>query len=170
MKYTVERLIEASENIYNFRLFGIFGKYEYYSQKFISNICCKAVKGLPFSIRQNLYFDYLWVDDFCRMLEFFLSHEPKYHSYNMVAGDKISLQEICDLVNEVSFRKALVYICRDGLGREYTASNERFLEEWPDFTTKKRKLDYEDNIIKVANYRWRVYNELKKTKWKLVDV
>lgn len=134
MKYTVEQLIEASENIYNFRLFGIFGKYEYYPVKFISNICCKAIKGLPFSIRQNLYFDYLWVEDFCRMLEFFLSHEPKYHSYNMVAGDKISLREICDMVNQISLGKAPVYICRDGLGREYTASNERFLEEWPDFS------------------------------------
>lgn len=134
MKYTVGQMIEASENIYNFRLFGIFGKYEYYPVKFISNICCKAIKGLPFSIRQNVYFDYLWVDDFCRMLEFFLSHEPKYHSYNMVAGDKISLREICDIVNKVSSREMAVYICRDGLGREYTASNERFLEEWPDFT------------------------------------
>lgn len=134
MKYTVGQMIEASENIYNFRLFGIFGKYEYYPVKFISNICCKAIKGLPFSIRQNVYFDYLWVDDFCRMLEFFLSHEPKYHSYNMVAGDKISLREICDIVNKITSREMSVYICRDGLGREYTASNERFLEEWPDFT------------------------------------
>lgn len=134
MKYTVGQMIEASDNIYNFRLFGIFGKYEYYPVKFISNICCKAIKGLPFSIRQNVYFDYLWVDDFCRMLEFFLSHEPKYHSYNMVAGDKISLREICDIVNQMSSREMPVYICREGLGREYTASNDRFLEEWPDFT------------------------------------
>lgn len=134
MKYTVGQMIEASENIYNFRLFGIFGKYEYYPLKFISNICCKAIKGLPFSIRQNVYFDYLWVDDFCRMLEFFLSHEPRYHSYNMVAGDKISLREICDIVNQITSRETPVYICREGLGREYTASNGRFLEEWPDFT------------------------------------
>lgn len=133
MKYTVGQMMEASENIYNFRLFGIFGKYEYYPVKFISNICCKAIKGLPFSIRQNVYFDYLWAGDFCRMLEFFLSHEPKYHSYNMVAGDKISLREICDIVNQISSKEMPVYICREGLGREYTASNERFLEECPDF-------------------------------------
>lgn len=139
MKYTVGQMIEAAENIYNFRLFGIFGKYEYYPSKFVSNICCKSLKRLPFSIRQNVYFDYLWVGDFCKMLEFFLSHKPKYHSYNMVAGDKISLREICDIVNKISFEELPVYICRDGLGREYTASNERFLEEWPDFvyTTKE---------------------------------
>lgn len=148
MKYTVGQMIEASENIYNFRLFGIFGKYEYYPVKFISNVCCKAIKGLPFSIRQNVYFDYLWVDDFCRMLEFFLSHEPKYHSYNMVAGEKISLREICDIVNKISSREMSVYICRDGLGREYTASNERFLEEWPDFTYTTK----EDAVRELYNW------------------
>lgn len=133
MKYTVGRMIEASDNIYNFRLFGIFGKYEDYSTKFISNICCKAIKGLPFSIRQNVYFDYLWVEDFARMLEFFLSHEPKFHSYNMVAGDKISLSELCDIANRISCRDTRIYVCREGLAREYTASNERFLSECPNF-------------------------------------
>lgn len=68
MKYTVGQMIEKSTNIYNFRLFGIFGKYEYYPVKFISNICCKAIKGLPLTMRQNVYFDYLWINDFCRML------------------------------------------------------------------------------------------------------
>lgn len=133
MKYILGQMTEASENIYNFRLFGIFGKYEYYPVKFISNICCKAVKGLPLSMRQNVYFDYLWVEDFARMLEFFLSHEPRFHSYNMVSGDKISLSEICDIVNRISGMDARMYVCRKGLAREYTASNERFLSECPDF-------------------------------------
>lgn len=133
MKYAVGRMIEASNNIYNFRLFGIFGKYEYYPTKFISNICCKAIKGIPFSMRQNVYFDYLWVEDFSRMLEFFLSHEPRFHSYNMVSGDKISLSELCDIVNRISGRNMRVYVCREGLAKEYTASNERFLSECSDF-------------------------------------
>ena len=38
MKLTVNRMIEKSDNIYNFRLFGIFGKYEMWQRRFISNI------------------------------------------------------------------------------------------------------------------------------------
>ncbi len=133
VKYTVGQMIENSGNIYNLRLFGIFGKYEFYPVKFISNVCCKAIKGLPLSMRQNVYFDYLWVEDFCRMLEFFLYHEPRYHTYNMVSGKRISLLEICEIVKRTSGKQLEVFVCKDGLANEYTASNARFMNEYPGF-------------------------------------
>ncbi len=132
MKYTVGNLIEQSSNIYNFRLFGIFGKYEYYPTKFISNVCCKALKGLPLTMRQNVYFDYLWVDDFSRMIEYFLHHEPKYHTYNAVSGKKVSLLEICETVIQISGKDLPIYRCKEGWGKEYTASNRRLLTEVAD--------------------------------------
>lgn len=133
MKYTIGQMIEGSNNIYNMRLFGIFGKYEYYPVKFISNVCCKAVKDIPLTMRQNVYFDYVWVEDFCRMLEFFLHHEPNYHTYNMVSGYRISLLEICEKVLQVCGKKLPIYICKEGLAKEYTALNGRFLQECQDF-------------------------------------
>ena len=126
-------MIENSENIYNLRIFGLYGKYEYYPTKFISNVCCKAIKGLPLSMRRDVYFDYLWIDDFCRMLDFFLCNKPKYHTYNVVSGTPVSLTQICDAVREVSGKKLPVYVCREGLANEYTASNRRFMKECPDF-------------------------------------
>ena len=126
-------MIEQSENIYNFRLFGIYGKYEDYPTKFISNVCCKTIKNVGLSMRQNVYFDYLWVEDFCRMIEVFLEKEPQYHTYNMVSGTRISLREICDMVRKISGRDLPVYVCREGTANEYTASNERFRKECPDF-------------------------------------
>ncbi len=133
MKYTISQYIEKSDNIYNLRLFGIFGKYEYYPVKFISNVCCKAIIGLPLTMRQNVYFDYLWIDDFCRMLEGFLHKELKYHTYNMVSGQKISLNEICSYVLQISGKELPVIVCREGLANEYTASNERFINECSEF-------------------------------------
>ena len=133
MKYVIGQMIESSKNIYNFRLFGIFGKYEYYPRRFISNVCCKAIKGLPLTIRQNVYFDYLWVEDFARMVEHFLHHVPKHHTYNMVSGKPVSLQEICEYVLRIRSDKLPVYICREGVANTYTASNERFIEECCDF-------------------------------------
>ena len=133
MKYTVGQMIEKSSNVYNFRLFGIYGKYEYYPRRFISNVCCKAIKGLPLTMRQNVYFDYLWVDDFCRMVEYFLYHTPQFHTYNMVSGQRISLLDICHKVLEISGKNLPVYVCKEGLANEYTASNDRFIQECPDF-------------------------------------
>lgn len=134
MKYTVNQMIEKSANIYNLRLFGIFGKYEYWKTKYISNLCCKSLKGLPLSLRRNCYFDYLWIDDFCRMVEMFINlREPRYHVYNAVNGRKVSLYELAELVNEISDRENNIVICNDGWANEYTASNERIRNELPDW-------------------------------------
>lgn len=134
MKYSIGRVIECSDNIYNLRLFGIFGKYEYYPIRFISNVCCKAIQNMPLTMRQNVYFDYLWVDDFCRMLLLMMQGTPKYHTYNVVSGQRISLKEICDIVLKISGKKLPIVICRKGFNREYTASNERFRQEYAEFS------------------------------------
>lgn len=134
LKRTVNTMIEKSSNIYNLRLFGIFGKYEHWKTKYISNLCCKSLKGLPLSMRKNCYFDYLWIDDFCRLLELFLQIEsPKYHTYNAVSGKKVSLYELAELVNEISGRERKLIVCNEGWANEYTASNERIMDELPDW-------------------------------------
>lgn len=153
MKYTINELIEKSDNIYNFRLFGIFGKYEYYPVKFISNVCCKAIKNLPLTIRQNVYFDYLWVEDFCRIIEYFLHHTPKYHTYNAVSGKKISLEQICQIVLKICKKDLPIYICKEGLAKEYTASNARLMTELSHF----EYTSIEDAIRQL--YDWYVTHE-----------
>lgn len=134
MKYTVNQMIEKSDNIYNLRLFGIFGKYEEWKSKYISNLCCKSLKGLPLSLRKDCYFDYLWIDDFCRLVEMFLHLEkPKYHVYNAVSGVRVSLYELAKLVNEVADAPRDIIVCNEGWANEYTANNDRIraeLQEW----------------------------------------
>ena len=129
MKYTVNELIESSDNIYNIRLWGIYGKYEYYPTKFISGICCKTIKGLPMTVRQNVFFDYLWIDDFLKMLDIFMHKELKYHSYNMCTGEPVDLVTLCNIVKEVSGKDYGTFVCKEGLAKEYTASNERLMKE-----------------------------------------
>jgi len=50
-----------------------------------------------------------------------------------VSGKKISLEEICKYVLKISGKDLPVYICKEGLANEYTASNARFLNECKDF-------------------------------------
>lgn len=162
LKYTIGQLIEKSDNIYNFRLFGIFGKYEYYPIKFISNVCCKAIKGLPLTMRQNVYFDYLWVEDFCKMIQFFLHHKPQYHTYNAVSGQRISLEEICQTVLRISGKTLPVYTCKQGLANEYTASNARIVKELGAFEYTPI-----DTAIELL-YRWYEEREEKIELYKLL--
>ena len=132
MKYTVNQTIEQSENMYNLRLFGIFGKYEYWKTKYISNLCCKSLKGLPLTMRRNCYFDYLWIEDFCHMLEAFMKlNRPQHHVYNAVRGERVDLYTLAEMVNEVADVKQPIIVCREGYANEYTANNDRILKELP---------------------------------------
>lgn len=128
-KYIIGQDIEHSENIYNFRVFGLFGKYEDWSTTFISNCCCKAIKGYPLSIRRNVFFDYLWIDDFCKVAEWALEHELKYHTYNVTSGKRISLMQLAEMITKISSKELECYVCNEGLAKEYTSSNERLLKE-----------------------------------------
>ena len=134
MKYAVNEIIEKSDNIYNIRLWGIYGKYEYYPTKFISGICCKTIKGLPMTVRQNVFFDYLWIDDFLKMLDIFMHRELSFHSYNMCTGEMIDLVTLCNMVREISGKDNGIFVCKNGLAKEYTASNERLLNELGGFS------------------------------------
>ena len=62
-KYLMNLQARQSENIYNLRLFGVYGPYEDWKTCFISNLCAKAVHSLPLTVRQECVFDFLLVDD-----------------------------------------------------------------------------------------------------------
>lgn len=53
-KYIMAKHTESAANIVDLRLFGCFGPYEDWELRFISNALCKALHGLPITIRQNL--------------------------------------------------------------------------------------------------------------------
>lgn len=129
-KYMIGRQIEHSDNIYNFRIWGMFGRYEDWWTTFISGCCCKAVKNYPLSIRQDTVFDYVWVEDLCKIAEWAVEHRLKYHTYNLGSGRKIKLSQLAELVLQVSGKNLDTVICRAGLGKEYTADSGRLLEEY----------------------------------------
>lgn len=147
-KYTVNSIIRRSDNWYNLRLFGIFGRYEDWRVKFISNLCCKAIMDLPLTIRQNVYFDYLWIEDFCRIAEYFVHNDMLYRDYNVVSGKRIALSELASIVRAVSGKELPVYIGMAGYGKEYTADNSRLMNEL-------KELEYTDIHASVKElYNW----------------
>lgn len=155
-KYIIGNSILGEKNIYNLRIFGLFGKYENWRETFISNCCCKAVKGLPLTIRQNVFFDYMWIEDFCGIVEWFVNNTPKFNDYNITTGKKVDLKSIAALVNTISEKDLPIYVCQKGLGNEYTASNERLRKEIPDLNFTNLKYAIE----KLYNWYVSVQNQI----------
>lgn len=132
-KYTMNRIARDSRNIYNLRLFGIFGKYELWEIKFLSNLCCKAVFDLPLTVRQECGFDFLYIDDLAPVVEWALENTPQHHDYNVCMGVPYELTRLADMVRQVSGKDLPVQLLAPGRNREYTADNTRLKREMKDW-------------------------------------
>lgn len=126
-KYTMNKIAESSKNIYNLRLFGVYGRYEQWQRRFISNAICRSIKNMPITINQNVYFDYLYIDDFCKILQWFVENEPEYHSYNVCTAESISLEDIARKVNLVTGLDREIKIFKPGYKKEYSGNNDRMI-------------------------------------------
>lgn len=128
-KYVIEKSIEKSSNIADLRVFGIFGKYEDYAIRFISNAICKTIFDLPITIRQNRKFDYIYVDDLMPVLEFFIEHDSCHRSYNVTPDSAVSLLEIAEIVKKISQKNLEIKVAQSGFGSEYSGDNSRLKSE-----------------------------------------
>ena len=101
-KYVMSKHAEKSENIYNLRIFGVFGEFDDWRYRFISNACCKAVFDLPVVIKQNSLFDFLYIDDLIRATEWFMENKPKKHVYNICSGLAREWKTIAEEIIDIS--------------------------------------------------------------------
>ena len=128
-KYVCSKYIEKTDKIINLRIFGIFGKYEEYQIRFISNAICKALFDLPITLKQNRVFSYLFIDDFMRIVDYFIEHEPGHNIYNAAPDETAELLAIARKVNEISGKNLEIIVRAPGMGKEYTADNSLLASE-----------------------------------------
>ena len=76
-KYFASEYIVAHPNIVNLRCFGVFGKYEDYTMRFISNAICLSLAGQPIIVRQNAVFEYIYINDLAKIIAFLLNTNQK---------------------------------------------------------------------------------------------
>lgn len=130
-KYVCAKYVERANNIVELRPFGVFGKYEDYEIRFISNALCKTLFDLPITIKQNRKFDYVFVDDLAAVVDLFIAHDAKYKCSNVTSGAPIELEALAKIVLEVSGKRLDIVTSMPGMGPEYTGDNSRLCSEFP---------------------------------------
>lgn len=128
-KYIFGKLLPHLDNVYDFRIFGIFGKYEDYAIRFISNAICKSIFDLPITLRQNKKFDYLYINDLMPILEHFIENNPTEKAFNITPDKSIELLKIAQLVKQISKKDIEIKVAQEGLGMEYSGDNTRLKTE-----------------------------------------
>lgn len=147
-KYAVSRYIEQARNIYCLRLFGVYGPHEDYEYKFISNAIVKNLLHLPIRIVQDVYFDWLYVDDLVSIVRYFLANDPVERAYNATTGKTASLLQIVRAINDHSDYRSTVIVQNNGLNKEYSGDNSRLAGVLGDF----KFAEVEDAIPKLIAY------------------
>lgn len=132
-KLFISQKVKDRNDVVCLNIFACYG-YNEKSSRFPSYAITQNLKHEKIEINQNVVFDYLFIDDLCKIIEYFIEHEPKNENIiNVTPNDSISLLEISKIVNEISDFKSEITIKADTLGNEYTGDNTRLLKEIPNF-------------------------------------
>jgi GDP-L-fucose synthase len=119
-KYVMSKYTQTTPNIYNLRLFGVFGKYDDWRYRFIPNACRNAVLGLPIAIyNASGSFDYLYIDDLIKVVKWFIDNKPANNIYNVCTGKAYDLKTLAEKIIAVSSKKLDIIIKEDALAKEY---------------------------------------------------
>jgi len=132
-KYIMTKYTLLNKNIYNLRLFAVFGKYEDWKVRLISNLCYNIFNNLPISIEQNKYYDYMHIDDLVRIVKWFIENEPNHNVYNICTGNVIDFKTIAKKIIKISNKDLNLIIKKRGLGKEYSGDNSLLMSELKDF-------------------------------------
>ena len=140
---------QTGGNIYNPAIFGLYGPGEDYTFKFISNAIIKNMIQMPIVINQNVVFDYLFLEDFLKIIDFIIENDCPNKEFNITPTESIDLVTIAEYINRCSTYKSEIIVKNPGLNYQYTGDNARLLENMGhNFTFTS----YEKGIEKLYRY------------------
>ncbi|MFA5161963.1 MAG: NAD(P)-dependent oxidoreductase [Elusimicrobiales bacterium] len=133
-KYICSLFTEKSAGrIVELRPFGVYGKYEDYAIRFISNAICKTLFELPITIKQNRRFDYIYVADLIGVIRHFIENPAKHAAYNVTPDESVELLSIAHKASALSGGDLPVIVKTPGMGVEYSGDNSLLKTEFSGF-------------------------------------
>ena len=127
-KMLIAEKIKNRDDVICLNIFGCYGKNEK-TTRFPTYAILQNLRHLPIEINQNVIFDYLYVDDLCKIIEFFIENKPQNNILNLTPTQSITLFDIAKTVNSISEYKSEIIIKNNKMNYEYTADNSLLLKE-----------------------------------------
>lgn len=128
-KYVMTKFAQSSGNVYNLRLFGVFGKYDDWRTRLISSICRDAALNKPIIIKQNKFYDLMDVNDLAKIVKRFINNSPKQNIYNVCSGNVYGFYFLAEKVLKIANKKLDIVVEQTGQGLEYSGDNSRIRSE-----------------------------------------
>mgnify|MGYP001572976291 CR=1 FL=1 len=130
-KREMSRRIQNTKDIYNLRLYSVYGKYADCRYRVLNNMCAKAAKNLPLVVPENKISDFLNVEDLSKIVSLFLKKSCLNHKiYDICSGQVHSYDQVSQMVASesgfVEIKKSKNY---KDCSFEYFGDNRNLLEE-----------------------------------------
>lgn len=132
-KYVMAQEALKSEKIFDVCIFGVYGQYEEYNRRFISNAVCRALVKMPITLSQNAMFSYLYINDLSNIIHWFIENKPQEHRYNVTPDAPVSLLELAKTVQQEFDGIPEILVRQEGWKHAYTGSSRKLLSEMGSF-------------------------------------
>jgi GDP-L-fucose synthase len=150
-KFMIAKVLEDSDSrkFKNLRIFGIYGKYEDYSRRFISNNICRALSGMKISMNKDMLFDFISVNDLSNLLinHFDVLYTLNKVSYNFCSKEPKYLSDIAKVLCEKFNQKDFI-VKHNDINPEYSGDSSEILKLLTDFDY----IDFDQGIGELINY------------------
>lgn len=146
-KFFASEYMLKRDGFLNLRCFGVYGKYEDYKVRIVSNAICRALFGLPIILNQNVKFDFIYVNDLVKIIEHFIINEPKEKVYNASFGNPVEILELAEIVKEVVGENVEIKVKSPGMGKEYTCNADLLKKELGNFEFTPHKKAIEQMVL-----------------------
>ena len=146
-RYVMNELTKEYSNIINLRLFACYGPGDP-KHKLVPSVIEQALNGNTVELRQECFFDFLYVTDIADVLIYFIENNNRYKDYNVCSGKRIKISAIAEEICRQMGVCATVICKEDGFNLEYTGSNDRLLSEMPGWSPTTMK-DSIANILRL---------------------
>lgn len=135
-KKMIAQLVEDRKDVVCLNIFACYG-YGEKESRFPTYAITQNLKHRKIEINQNAIFDYLFIEDLCKIVEHFMKNTPSRNIINVTSIVSIDLKTIAQIVNGFSDFQSEIIVKNKDLGNEYTGDNSRLIEEIPDFKFTK---------------------------------
>lgn len=119
-KNIIARLSIGIDNFYTLRLFGCFGKGEPNFRIFTAYKNA-LINKTPLEISDK-YFDNLYVEDFCKIVEHYVNNDPAVKNINCVYKEKLKLSQQLELMSFIN-KWPRNFIVKE-IGKDYTGCSK----------------------------------------------
>jgi GDP-L-fucose synthase len=122
-KNIIAKYVENECNFYNLRICGLFDHNDL-DTRFIKNNIIRYIQKKDITIHNNKYMDFIYMEDLINIIIYYINNDNTPKSIDCVYKNKYTLNDIANLINNLSDYKCSINIENKNSIKDYIGNSE----------------------------------------------